>query len=142
MVSLKPGMFLPPTWIHRINPASVTFLPSENGRSYMPLRPGPIFGAEVSAKWQEAQCWRNRSLPNAVWSAAETVTTGFVFESFRGAWAEARTGDKTRTAVKDIKNTRPAEPPIVIGVFFLQRAAFNDSPEISWPLQSPLPQRA
>src|SRR5260370_22968013 len=89
MVFLRGGMFFPPLSIHFVRPASVTFLPSAKGRAYMPLSPGPIFCAVVSAKWQEAQCSWKSPLPETTPGAPELVRAEFVLESLRGDWPQA-----------------------------------------------------
>src|SRR5260370_7356453 len=82
MVFLRGGMFFPPLSIHFVRPASVTFLPSAKGRAYMPLSPGPIFCAVVSAKWQEAQCSWKSPLPETTPGAPELVRSEFALASF------------------------------------------------------------
>jgi hypothetical protein len=110
MVSLNPGMFLPPASIHLVTLISVTFFPSENvSRVYKPLRPGPIFCAAVSAKWQEAQCWLKRSFPELPAPVSEAVGPAFVLVLLLEDWAEAVVSDQTAAVSMIISNVKPTK---------------------------------
>src|SRR5579862_5731794 len=110
MASLNPGMFLPPASIHLVTLISVTFFPSENvSRVYKPLRPGPIFCAAVSAKWQEAQCWLKRSFPELPTPASEALGPPFVLVLLPEDCAEAVVRDKTAIVSMIINNVKPGE---------------------------------
>src|SRR5204863_7000082 len=70
-----PGIWASPFSIHVVRDSVVTLLPFTVNvpRLEIPLRPGPIFFASLSAKWHMVHFFSNTSLPRAAEHAAPSL---------------------------------------------------------------------
>src|SRR5258708_28452373 len=110
------GIKASPFSIHVVRDSVVTLLPFtvKVPRLEMPLSPGPIFFASLSAKWHMAHFFSNTSLPRVAEPAAAWLAA--FFELFFAGESCARSAPATaKIAIPRINTFRFTMPPRLTG---------------------------